>query len=386
MTNGKDHLRIAWLFPAMVRASYWHPILSEFTKVFKETTVYTGLWSGFTPGFEGTFTVEVVGKTVLTESTQPLPRYSRGVAYASLSIVIYLLKLKPQIIFTSAFSIWSLLAILFKPWGGWRIIIAWDGSSPTVDACDSKLRIILRRQMVRFADALITNNNRGKAYLIEILKTKESQIFVRPYQVPDAKALSEQQENIEGSDQDWRHPVFLFVGQLIQRKGVHLLLESCAILQKSGYHDYIVIIVGDGPQRDEFEDFSQSQGLQNCIKWVGWVEYDRLSTYFRSADVFVFPTLEDIWGVVVLEALAFGKPVLCSQWAGAAEMVAEGENGHVFDPHDPESLAKIMRRFIDEPNMSVVMGRKSQQMMSQHTPEAVAQFLGEVVHFALKNQ
>ncbi len=384
MNKGEDGLRIAWLFPAMIRGNYWHPVLSEFTKVFKETIVYTGLWPGFTPGFEGAFTVEVVGKTVLTESAQPALSYRRGFALVSPSIVGRLLQFKPHVIFTNAFSIWTLLALLFKPWGKWRIVIAWEGSSPVVDACDSNLRLILRRIMVRFTDAFITNNYRGKAYLTDILRAKESRVFAKPYEVPDSQALSGQQEDAEVSALGLRRPVFLFVGQLIPRKGIHLLLEACTILQEQGYRDYTVLIVGDGPQRDELENFSQKYGLEDCVKWVRWVDYSRLSHYFRSADVFILPTLEDTWGMVVLEAMVFGKPVLCSKWAGSSEMVVEGENGHVFDPNEPESLAKIMRYFIDDPDKSVSMGHKSQQLISQYTPESAAQFLAEVASFALE--
>jgi glycosyltransferase involved in cell wall biosynthesis len=267
--------------------------------------------------------------------------------------------------------------------GGWRIIIVYDGSSPNVDLRDSKIRSFLRGAIAQSVDALITNSHQGKAYLTEFLRAKESCVFVRPYQVPDAKALSAHQKDTEGSDSGWRRPVFLFVGQVIQRKGIHILLEACALLQKQGYRDYTVIVVGDGAQRDELKDFSQKHGLQDRIQWVGWVEYGRLNAYFRSADVFVFPTLEDIWGMVVLEAMFFGKPVVCSKWAGASEMVVEGENGYVFDPHAPEELAKIMGRFIDEPELSISMSHKSQQLIAQHTPEAAAQFLTEVTSFVL---
>lgn len=369
----------------MERGSYWHPVFKELTKIVEATTVYTGFWPGFTPGFEGAFTVEVVGKTKHIEITPPKDGYSRNISYVSPSIIGHLLKLKPQVIFANGFSIWTLLALLLKPWGKWRIIIAYEGSSPTVDYCDSKLRLILRRAMVRFADAFITNNDRGKVYLTKILKAKESHVFARPYEVPDLKALSGQQENPKGIDLELQRPVFLFVGQVVPRKGVHLLLEACAILQKQEYRNYTVLIVGDGHQRDELKNFSQNHGLQDCVQWVRWVDYDCLSYYFRSADVFVLPTLEDTWGMVVLEAMVFGKPVLCSKWAGTAEMVVEGENGYVFDPRDPATLAETMRRFIDEPDLIVSMGRKSQQLIAQYTPEAAAQSLAEVTYFALEN-
>jgi glycosyltransferase involved in cell wall biosynthesis len=50
--------------------------------------------------------------------------------------------------------------------------------------------------------------------------------------------------------------------------------------------------------------------------------------------------------MVVLEAMAFGDPILCSKWAGAVEMVADGDNGYIFDPHHPEQVAALMRQFM----------------------------------------
>ena len=240
--------------------------------------------------------------------------------------------------------------------------------------------------MVKAADALITNSKAGKAYLTDILKAKESNVFHQPYEVPATTALVGcTKEDKHSNLHQLQRPVFLFVGGIIPRKGLHLLLEACVVLQKQGYRNYTLLVVGDGAQRQELEAFSQTHELADCVKWAGRVNYGNLGAYFHSADVFVLPTLEDTWGVVVLEAMALGKPVLCSKWAGAAEMVIEGENGYLFEPQQPEELAKVMRRFIEQPNLSKSMGDKSQQLMAQHTPEVAAQFLAKVTSFAVSN-
>jgi glycosyltransferase involved in cell wall biosynthesis len=108
-----------------------------------------------------------------------------------------------------------------------------------------------------------------------------------------------------------------------------------------------------------------------------------MGAYFQHADVFILSSLEEVWGLVVVEAMLFAKPILCSQGAGAAEMVHDGKNGYVFDPYQPEQLADLMLRFIKEPELSATMGKASQQIMSEHTPDAVATHLGEVVDFVL---
>jgi len=380
--NHNSNNRIAWLLPSMERQNYWQPLFKEFTQSFRQTIVYTGFWEGFVPGLEGAFTVKVVGKTQFRPITQGVG-YSPGLVYVSPSIIGYLLRLRPKIIFVSGFSLWTLLALIFKPLGRWKVVIVYDGSSPTIDYINSRPRLILRSTMARFADAYITNTSGGKNYLTKILGAEEHRVFARPYQVPDVKTLLGQQDEESDPEPGCQSPIFLFVGKLIPRKGLHFLLEACTILKQQGYQNYTVLIVGDGEQREELEIYSQNQGLTDCLQWVGWGNYDKLGAYFRQADVFVFPTLEDIWGVVLLEAMAFGQPILCSKWAGSSELVVEGENGYIFDPYNPEELAKQMRCFIDNPHLIVSMGKQSQQLIAQHNPEAAAKFLVEVTSFAL---
>jgi glycosyltransferase involved in cell wall biosynthesis len=81
----------------------------------------------------------------------------------------------------------------------------------------------------------------------------------------------------------------------------------------------------------------------------------------------------------VLEAMLLGKPILCSQWAGTSEIIADDKNGYVFDPYHPDQLAKLMRRFIEEPELITRMGDYSKQIMTNFTPELASKTLAEVV-------
>lgn len=372
--------RIAWLLNSAF--FYWHPALSEFTRLFPQTTVFTAWWKGYAPGFEDTFTVEVVGKEKVFRIVRSSTSYGSNFSYLPLGIVNRLLQFKPDLIFSNSFGVWTVLAILLKPVGKWRVVIAYEGSSPDVDYRNSAVRLAVRRAMVQAADACITNSQAGRAYLIEILKAKADRVFAKPYEVPDLKALPEQTQGL--SVPQSQRPIFLFVGSIDTRKGLHLLLEACAILERQKCHDYTLLVVGDGPQRQELEDFCQNHNLTKQVQWLGRLDYGQLGVFFRGADVFVLPTLEDTWGVVVLEAMVVGKPVMCSQWAGAAEMVVEGENGYIFEPNHPEAVANIMRRFIENPDLIATMGNKSKQLMAEHTPQAAGQFLAQTATLALQ--
>lgn len=373
--------RVAWLFPSLARGFYWHPVLSELAKLYPAMVTFTGHWTGYSPKYEGTFLVREVGKFQFVVVSESSSGYDSGIILPSLKIVPRLVQFKPNVIMTAAFSCWTFSALLLKPLYKWKIVIVFDGVSPSIGGARSRLHKLWRRFITAFTDAFITNSQAGKDYLVEQLGADESQVFSRPYEVPDP-SLSFDNSSKPTFPFHWAHsgrPIFLFVGQVIARKGISVLLEACRLLRDKGYSNWSLVIVGDGPLRAQLQDHAQSIGLEDAVHWEGWVSNDRLGTYFQSADVFVFPTLEDIWGMAVLEAMLFEKPILCSQDAGAAELIEDGKNGFVFNPTQPDILADLMKIFIDRPELISCMGERAGQSIRPFTPEATARHLASVI-------
>jgi glycosyltransferase involved in cell wall biosynthesis len=376
--NARKSLRIALLFPTVELGTYWKPVLKNLAQISQQVILYTGRpWPGFNPDDPDNKTVEVVGEAVRITASAEKTDYSGGYLALSSAIIGRLFKFKPQVIIASAFSTWTMLAIIFKPIGRWRIVLAWDGSSPNVDFRNSKPRLLIRKIMTKFIDKFIINNQAGKAYFCECLDVNSQDIIVRPYLVPDTEILLSRSADSLPTDLNLPSPVFLYVGRLEERKGIHLLLQSCNILHQAGLK-FTLRVIGKGQQREELMAYCRDHNLDNCVQWVGWVDYEQLGTYFRQADIFVFPSLEDIWGMVVLEAMAFGKPVLSSKWAGATELIVHGQNGWVCDPHNPIEMAGMMQKAIEQPEFIPIMGNAAKATIAQHTPQAVAAFLAEV--------
>jgi glycosyltransferase involved in cell wall biosynthesis len=375
-------IKIVWLLP--VAWFYWQPAISELTKIFPNTTIFTGLFPGFAQGLEDTLNVEVVGEFKVIEIDRDENGYGDNFTYLSPKIIGNLLRLKPHLIFTSSFGVWTILALALMPLFRWRVIIAYEGSSPGVDYRHSAVRLFIRRLMVKLAAACISNSRAGGEYLIDILWADKERVFVQPYEIPDEHTLPGSEEIAEPSlFAEQQRPVFLFVGHLIPRKGLPLLLGACAALQARGYDKYTLQVVGNGPQQSELETFCHEHGLTDLVQWVGRVPFDRIGTYFHNADVFVLPTMEDTWGVVTLEAMLLGKPILCSTGAGTAELVVPGENGYIFDPDDIEKLADLMQQFLDDPALIPAMGNRSQQIMLQYTPVAAAQCMANITKLVM---
>lgn len=369
--------RIAWLLTSAFY--YWHPMLSELAQRVPEMTAFSANWRGYAPGFEDSFTVDVVGKRKIIPLLKSETSYGSNFTFLPLNIVGRLLKVKPQVIFSNSFGMWTLLALLSKPLGGWKVVIAYEGSSPGVDYRNSPARLKLRQAMVKMADACITNSHAGRDYLLEFLDASPKAVFLQPYEVPAAHMVTE-----SALVPTPKHrPCFIFVGSVKPRKGLQFLLQSCAKLAEQGINNYTVWIIGGGEQRADLETFCTEHGLREQVQWLGQVDYSQLGNYFKKADVFVLPTLEDTWGMVVLEAMVLGKPILCSQNAGASELIEEGKNGYCFDPEHPEELAGQMQEFMPDPELAKTMGQQSLAVMSKYTPAAAADFMVEVASFTM---
>ncbi|MDB9315912.1 glycosyltransferase family 4 protein [Spirulina sp. CS-785/01] len=375
-----QNIRIAWLLNTAF--FYWQPPLSEFTKLFPKTKVFTAWWRGYAPGYEKLFPVEVVGDRKIISLKPNSTSYGLNFTALPLHIVRYLFHFKPNLIFSNSFGVWTVLAILLQDIGNWRVVIAYEGSSPVVDYRNSPLRLAVRRWMVKQAKACITNSQAGQRYLTDILDADTEEVFVQPYEVPHPNSLLQNTPSLVDFTELSR-PIFLFVGSIEPRKGLNFLLEACAKLNEQGDRNYTLLVVGDGEERPKLETYCQDNQLTEQVKWLGKVPYGELGHFFRNADIFILPTLEDTWGVVVSEAMIFGTGVLCSQYAGAVELIDEGENGYSFDPRNPDTLSELMRRCIHDPSLGSQLGTKSQETMTKYTPETAAQFLAKVTHFAL---
>jgi len=186
-------------------------------------------------------------------------------------------------------------------------------------------------------------------------------------------------EHLAKSKQVSDSVVFLTVGQIIERKGLRQLIEATKLLFDSAHRDnWSVLIVGDGPLKGELEKRTQIYGLEGRVKFLGWIKHGELGRVLSSAHVFVFPTLEDVWGIAPLEAMAMGIPVLCSKYAGASELVEDGVGGWIFDPHNPKELAELMKRFLDQPELISTIGENTRRKMEGFSPEAAVEFLVKV--------
>ena len=163
----------------------------------------------------------------------------------------------------------------------------------------------------------------------------------------------------------------IFVGRLEKRKGLRYLLEAYGRL-KWDMPDLRLIVVGPGtPDKDSYHVLS-SQNLQD-VEFVGRVPYDDLPRYYASADVFCSPaTGGESFGIVLLEAMAAGKPIVASDIEGYRGVMQHGIQGRLFQNKSVESLASELQTLILDPDLRRKMGQQGSTTAPQYRWQVVA--------------
>ena len=161
-----------------------------------------------------------------------------------------------------------------------------------------------------------------------------------------------------------RGPVILAVAGLIPVKGVDQILESLARLR--GLHEFSLVVCGDGPQRAALETAAHRLGLGRQTRFVGRVPRSEVAQYFAAADVFVHGSRIESAGYVLIEAMAAGLPIVCTDAGGPAEYVKHDVSGFVVPVGDPAAMADKVLLLLQNVELRKRLSRQARQYAEKH--------------------
>jgi glycosyltransferase involved in cell wall biosynthesis len=245
-----------------------------------------------------------------------------------------LMRSRPDALISTEMGFRTFVALLYAAVYNKPVWIWWGGTAHNARSI-GLLRKLFRRVVARWARRWISYGRSSTEYLLslgvqrrEILQIQNC-VDERAYAAPAEPAFHLA-----------TRPVLLHVGRMVPLKGIDLLLETAKSLQVEGLR-FSTLLVGDGPERKALEEQVGRLALRD-VHFAGSVPAARMPSVYRSADLLVFPSLRDVWGLVVNEAMWAGLPVLASLYAGCASELLPPEC--IFDPFDADEFTVKLRK------------------------------------------
>ena len=174
------------------------------------------------------------------------------------------------------------------------------------------------------------------------------------------------------------HPVILYIGRLAPRKGVHYLLQAMPNVIKY-FPKARLVVVGAGPLEHHLKDLSRRLDLQNSVMFLGYVSDERIRRLLASADVVVVPSIFEGSPLVLLEAMAAGKPIVASAVQGIPEVVKPDFSGLLVKPRNIYEIEHAIVRLLKDREFANYLGENARQaIIEDYSWEKIARRTLEV--------
>ncbi|PKO09357.1 MAG: glycosyltransferase family 1 protein [Chloroflexi bacterium HGW-Chloroflexi-2] len=268
----------------------------------------------------------------------------------------------------------------------------------TPQEMEGEYRILGEKKVISKANRIIAATLAEKSQLEFLYKAPSSKISVIPpgvdtrhfYPIPKDEA-----KEVVGVPED-SHTI-LFVGRIEPLKGIDKLIQAISIIQNNGElrccpHN-LVIIGGEPNAKSEemnaemarLQDMVEDLGIENFVIFLGKQDQQLLPYYYSASEIVVMPSHYESFGMVALEAMACGTPVVASQVGGLAFLVRDGETGFVVPGNDVQMLAKRLVELIKDKDLRNKLGNKSAEYAQLYAWEIISEKMIEVYNQVLEN-
>jgi len=242
-------------------------------------------------------------------------------------------------------------------------------------------RINGEREVLRLADRIIAATPAELAQLQWLYQADTKKIVVIPpgvdishfYPIPDDEA--KEFIGIQPCDH-----MLLFVGRIEPLKGIDTLIEALAIMRQQNVIVCLSVVGGDpgsdpeaiSAEMSRLQQLREVNGLQDLVAFLGRRGQDTLPYYYSASDAVVVPSHYESFGMVALEAMACGTPVVASQVGGLAFLVQDGVTGYTVPVDDPQALAERLTSLVNDPDLRSEMGENAARFAREYRWERIA--------------
>ena len=248
-------------------------------------------------------------------------------------------------------------------------------------------RIRGEMEVLRESDRIIAATPAEMAQLQWLYQSFGSKIEIIPpgvdlshfYPIPDDEA--KEYVGVRPCDQ-----LLLFVGRIEPLKGIDTLIKAIAIMREDGIDVCLAVIGGETDTSQECENEEMTRlraireeiGLEDLVAFLGKRDQDTLPYYYSAAEAVVVPSHYESFGMVALEAMACGTPVVASQVGGLAYLVQDGITGYTVPNDDPQALAKKLAKILNNPELREEMCINATMFAHEYSWDKVTENVVEV--------
>ena len=246
---------------------------------------------------------------------------------------------------------------------------------------EGKYRLEGELEVLALSDRIVAATQAEMAQLLWLYQADTSKIVIIPpgvdtshfYPIPEDEA-----KEFIGIPPCER--MLLFVGRIEPLKGIDTLMQAIAVMKPNNLRVCLSVIGGEPEVGSEMEnnemlrlqDLRQNIGLDDLVAFLGKRRQDTLPYYYSAAEVVVLPSFYESFGMVALEAMACGTPVVASQVGGLAFLVQDGETGFTVPVDDPNALAERLTELLENPDLCQRMGKCAVEFAQDYAWEIIA--------------
>ncbi|MDD3773741.1 MAG: glycosyltransferase family 4 protein [Patescibacteria group bacterium] len=177
--------------------------------------------------------------------------------------------------------------------------------------------------------------------------------------------------------------LIIFSGKYIKRKGIIYLLQAFKNLVRKD-NNLGLVLIGDGPEKKIYQQFISDNKIKNKVYLTGFINQKELPKYYKVGDIFVLPSLEENYGLVINEAMACGLPIITTKNVGASyDLVESGRNGFVIKPADSFELQKALKKILIQPK---TYAKESAKVIKQWTYKQTIKSIIKALDFVRDKQ
>jgi glycosyltransferase involved in cell wall biosynthesis len=216
--------------------------------------------------------------------------------------------------------------------------------------------ILPTRYYLQYAQAIISVSRAADTFVESIMG---SDLRARRFIVPNAVDTL----RIRPPEREPEDNIILFVGRLVYRKGLHVLVKA---LQRIKGRDFKLYVVGGGYMEIPARMLAKAYGVEDKVEFLGVVPEDVKIELYRRAKIVVVPSiLNESFGIVALEAMAAGRPVIASRVGGLEDVVVNGETGILVEPGSEEQLAEAIELLLDDEPYRRRLGANARRVVEE---------------------